>query len=184
VLRWYVYSSKPNAEFAALDRLKRQSFEAWVPVAKERAIVRGRVCYHRVPLFRGYGFVRFDIHDSGSAWEAINNTRSVQSLLPLPERPMPLDNVFVETLRAEESAGRIIFAGVPVAGDTVRVRHGRLLDQVLDCVAVNDRKGVITALWHCFGSTRPVDMPLSDVSVEEHGGAEKRGRKGAVRQHR
>ena len=82
----------------AEQNLARQSFEAFFPSVLIRY---SRVHVIKEPLFRGYGFVRFDCEVD--RWLSINSTRGVIRLLPRHhEVPDPMREGFVESMIAAD----------------------------------------------------------------------------------
>lgn len=166
-LSWYVLRTKPNAEWAADERLGRQGFERYLPLLRTVIAIRGKKAEREWPLFRGYMFVRFDMEgDPGRMWAKINNTRAVISLLPSAQNPIEIPTHEVEKLRAYQVAGafRRGSGAVFQPGQRLRALRGVLADMaltVLDC----DDDGRLRVLWDCLGAQRVVRLPLEHVTV-------------------
>jgi transcription antitermination factor NusG len=163
-LKWYCYQTKPNAELRAHERLENQGFQVHTFMSKRRVVRGGRVKNITLPLFRSYGLIRLDSGDRALAeqWAAINHTRSVQNLLPNPMAPSPISDGEIERLQVIERKDGFWW-GRPVPGKNIRVANGGLAGQVMRCLAVNDARGTISALWHCFGTQRVVNLRADDV---------------------
>ncbi len=163
-LRWFVFTSKPNSEKRAAERLERQGFDVYMPMAKRRVIRNGKAKYIHLPLFRSYGMIRLNSDESaiGRQWASINNTRSVQNLLPTPMCPCPIPDSDVEQLQDIEKKDGFVW-GRPARNENILIARGALAGHVLKCLAVNDAQGTISALWHCFGTQRVVNIRADDV---------------------
>ena len=61
--RWYVARTKPAVEHAAMDQLRSDGFEAFMPCTRTLHVRKGR---REVPLFPGYLFLRYDLEQEGS----------------------------------------------------------------------------------------------------------------------
>ena len=47
----------------------------------------------------------------------------------------------------------------------LRVYRGALTRQVIECLAVDDERGLVKALWDCFGRKVETVVPLDAVTV-------------------
>lgn len=97
-LRWYVFQTKPQAEFFAEWQLNRQKFSTHVPfetIDKKRLGVVYK--QEKRALFRTYGFVQFDI--SIDPWKKICSTYGVKRLFSADVvTPIPVPEGIVEKL--------------------------------------------------------------------------------------
>jgi transcriptional antiterminator RfaH len=161
--RWYVAQTHPNAEAAAERRLKRQRFATYLPRCTTRAWRYGKVVEHVRPCFPGYLFVRLDL-DGGEAWKAACYTRGVLRLLPVSDNPIAVKTDEVMELHQAELDGALV-SGLVAPGAKLRVYRGALARQVVQCLAVDDHRGRVLALWQCFGREVRVKLRLSEVTV-------------------
>src|SRR5947209_3924350 len=90
--RWYSMQTLPQFQKTTEFNLRRQNFEPFFP----RLLVRkSKLESYFEPLFKGYGFVRFDV--DRDQWRSVNGTRGVVSLLPKwTLLPSPMVVGFVE----------------------------------------------------------------------------------------
>lgn len=112
--RWYLLTAKPGQETWALQNLRVNDHEAWLPTWRRpvrRAIWiqrRGKrtrttqVEIESGALFPGYLFVK--VH-SVSEWPSILSTHGVRRLVGTGARPMAVQRGVVELLMAAEVAG-------------------------------------------------------------------------------
>lgn len=91
VTRWCVVQTKPREEELAVANLRRQGFEAFLPLLKERHKTEMRV----VPMFPGYVFVAI-----AKVWQPIASTRGVKRVITVTsDRPAFLPRGWVESLQ-------------------------------------------------------------------------------------
>lgn len=97
--RWYVFQTHHGREFLATDHLRRQRYETLMPFTYANRMRKGIVVRRdRIPLFRSYGFVRFDVVQD--RWKPICSTIGVKWLLSAtPERPTPVPPGVIESLQ-------------------------------------------------------------------------------------
>lgn len=166
---WYVAQTKPNAEYAARKRLRRQGFEVYLPQRVDRIVRHGRVVRMSKPLFPSYLFVKLDVKmGTGENWRAVNSTRSVQRLMPSADNPRPIGRREVNALRAAEAAGAF---GAQLddeqkafkPGSKLKVLKGSLAGQVIEALAHGGN--TVQALWDCLGRRTVITVPSSHVSL-------------------
>ena len=98
--RWYVAYTQPTAELRAAGHLKRQGFDAYLPLRRQiRRHARREETVLR-PLFPRYVFVALDLE--ADRWRSINGTIGVSNLVCHGERPAALPEGVVEGLRISE----------------------------------------------------------------------------------
>jgi len=160
--RWYVAQVYPNCEGAAERRLNRQLFATHLPRRTTRTPRRGRIVTRLNPCFPGYLFVLLDL--VGESWKSACYTRGVLRLLPVSERPLPVETAEVLELHQAELDGALV-SGIVTPGSRLRVYRGALARQVIECLAVDDERGLVKALWDCFGRKVETVVPLDAVTV-------------------
>jgi transcriptional antiterminator RfaH len=105
--RWYVARHKTAAADWALLNLRHQGFITLWPTFKQRVIRRNKAVIVKRPIFSGYLFIRFDIHDWH--WQAINYTSGIIRLLPThAEEPIPVPDEFIAALATREPSAPVI----------------------------------------------------------------------------
>jgi transcriptional antiterminator RfaH len=162
MFRWYVAQTHPNAEAAAQRRLGRQLFATHLPRRTSRVSRRGRVVERISPCFPGYLFVLLDV--AGETWKAATYTRGILRLLPISDAPIAVKTDEVLELHQAELDGALV-SGLVKPGSKLRVYRGALARQVIECLAVDDKRGLVRALWTCFGSRVEMQIPLDAVTV-------------------
>lgn len=163
--RWYVVHTHSKSEFQALSHLKRQGFLAYLPQYLKRRRHARRTDSVRRPLFPGYLFIKMDVERI--RWRAIRSTIGIRSLICNGELPAAVPEGVVEDIRAREDDGGLVPVAAPAPfdrGETVRVSHGAILDQVglFDCASDEERVFVLLSL---MGRQLRVRVPATAVSV-------------------
>ena len=160
--RWFVAQVYPNCESVVERRLNRQLFATHLPRRTTRVPRRGKIMERAGPCFPGYLFVLLDL--AGEAWKSACYTRGVLRLLPVSERPLPVQTSEVLELHQAELDGALV-SGIVTPGSRLRVYRGALARQVIECLAVDDERGLVKALWDCFGRKVETVVPLDAVTL-------------------
>jgi len=144
--------------------LKNQNFEPFFPRILFR---KGKKCWEE-PMFRGYGFVRFN--PALVVWSSINGTRGVVGLLPrLSLYPTPAPEGFVEQLKENDPMPDDRFVEVfdqyfPGVTEVVVDESHRLLGGRKGLV-VDIRSKLLLVSFTQEGRGTPVWLDKSEVSV-------------------
>jgi transcriptional antiterminator RfaH len=127
--RWYVAQTRPHSENKASAHLRRQGFDVYLPrYLKQRRHAR-RIEKVAAPLFPNYLFVAVDM--TTQRWLSIQSTIGVARLVREGDRPAPVRQHVIDTLKShEDDAGYICLQRAPrfVPGDKVRVIGGAFSD--------------------------------------------------------
>ena len=100
--RWYLIHSHPHAELKALQHLRRQGFDTYLPrYLKQRRHAR-RLEKVPAPLFPSYLFAAVDM--SRQRWLSIDSTIGVTRLVRNGNEPAVVPVSIVEALRRRENA--------------------------------------------------------------------------------
>jgi len=120
---WYAATVKPKHEHAASVCLRGKGLEVFNPIYRERRRWSDRVKEIEVPLFPGYVFCRFGVHQR----MAVLKTPSVTSIVSTGNEPAALSNKEIAAVQAIVASGRhAIPWRYPAIGHTVRVTGGCL----------------------------------------------------------
>ena len=161
--RWYVAQTHARSELNALSNLTRQGFRAYVPQYLKRRRHARRTETVKRPLFPGYLFVLIDVERM--RWRAIRSTVGVRSLICNGESPLPVPTGVVEDIRSREDQTGVIPIKEPVPfqkGETVRITHGAICDQIglFECVSDDER---VYVLLNLLGRQVRLNVPLNAV---------------------
>lgn len=170
--RWYVFQTGSNQEFFAERWLNFKHFDTYVPyhsIEKRRlGVIIG---YQRQALFRGYGFVRFDI--AVDRWRRIWEVQGVKRLLSTsPDCPIPMPEGSVESLQFAAlnlSPATDIVVAEPepminpllIEGQEVEVIDGPLAGNVGIVQSTSNTRAKI--LMDVLGSKTPVSFRLVNL---------------------
>lgn len=129
--RWYVVHCQSNGERKALFHLRRQGYEAYLPVYRKTRRHARQVQEVSRPLFPRYLFVGLDIEKE--RWLAIKSTVGVSHIVCHGASPAPVPQGLVEAVKSQEDEhGHVALADFEKfkSGDAVRLMDGPFADQV------------------------------------------------------
>lgn len=163
--RWYAVNTQPHREHNAILQLRRQRYEAWLPMQMETRRHARRFEMVKAPLFPSYLFVRLDLDNE--RWRPINGTFGVRRLVMCVDAPAPVTDGFVDALlAAADDAGLVkpLAEQELKAGDAVKVISGPFAEMVgtLLNVAQRDR---IAVLLSCFGRESRILLPRASIAA-------------------
>jgi transcription antitermination factor NusG len=120
---WHALTVKPKHERTAALALQTKGLETFVPLYRSRRRWSDRIKELELPLFAGYVFCRFTSADRAR----ILATPSVNSVVSFGNRPAPVSETEIQTVRTMVSSGLPIgpwpFLNV---GERVRIDSGPL----------------------------------------------------------
>ncbi len=165
MMRWYVAYTQPNGEWKAVAHLRRQGFEAYLPLCRAIRRHARRKEVVRRPLFPRYVFVGFDL--AADRWRAVNGTVGVSRLVCHGERPAPLPDDVVAALRAEEDTEGLVSLTSLVLfdpGARLRVLDGAFAGQTGRYVAMSEAERVVL-LFNPIGREVEATVPIHAVEA-------------------
>ncbi len=160
---WYVVHTHALKEATAAGHLRRQGFDAYVPMFKKTRRHARKTDVVRRPLFPRYIFVRMDLQSD--QWRKVRSTVGVVSLVSAGDRPMPLDDAVVAAIKAREDSDGCVRVNAPDSfqrGQPVRVSDGPFVDQYGLFDGVTDSERVIVLL-NLLGREVRVQVSLQQV---------------------
>jgi transcriptional antiterminator RfaH len=162
--RWYVIHSQPHLEARAAHHLRNQAFEVYLPCYRRRRRHARRTEIIRAPLFPRYLFVRIDIEQQ--QWRSINSTIGVHHLLCDGERPLPVSDSVIASIRErEDNDGVVVLAPCSLrCGETVRIVDGPFADYggIFDTLIDEDR---VALLLDLLGRRVRVQVPIAAIEL-------------------
>ncbi len=105
-MKWHVIHTKVREEFRALENLKAQGFEVFLPTCQVQKKSQGKIKLTIEPLFNRYLFIR--LSDVTSNWFPIRSTKGVSQLLRFGSSsdpivlPDPIINCLKQRCASEE----------------------------------------------------------------------------------
>ena len=96
--KWFIAKIKPNSYKSAIENLKRQGFETFLPQMEITQRQKYKFIVKNVYVFPGYIFVSFDPHLI--AWTKINSTYGVSKILAFNNKPSEISSDLILELKA------------------------------------------------------------------------------------
>jgi transcriptional antiterminator RfaH len=127
VCQWFAIQTHPGTEGMAASRLQTLPVETLLPLTRKRIRHATRAARIAVrPLFPGYLFGRFS---PATSLRAVKYSRGVLRVVGAADRPSPVEDAIVASIRARVGAdGCIELTERPLtAGDAVRISAGPLI---------------------------------------------------------
>jgi transcriptional antiterminator RfaH len=164
-MRWYVIQTQALAENKALFHLTRQGFEAYLPRYLKRRRHARKTDWVPAPLFPRYMFLHMDTERS--RWLSIRSTIGVSQLVCNGNRPAPVPDEIIESIRDRESEAGLIDIRREALfnkGDAVQVMDGPFNERVglFDCESDDDR---VVILLDLLGREVKVKVPIEAVAA-------------------
>lgn len=162
--RWYVVQCKGGETFRAAENLGNQDYELFHPILEVQKKRRGKLLWVSEPLFPHYLFIRLD--RLASNWRPIRSTRGVLKIVTFGDRPLPVDDALIETLRQHGSDGDGDGANVYFrAGETVEITEGPFKDlqAVFASHKGDERAVVLLSLLH---RQQRLEMPVAHLRAQ------------------
>lgn len=116
---WHVVHTRARQEFRALEQLRNQHYECYLPTLQIEKMRGRRIELCEEPLFSRYLFIR--INQATVNWTAIRSTRGVSSLVTFGGRYATLADGWIDALKnAPFAAHRTLFT----PGESVCITSG------------------------------------------------------------
>jgi len=163
--QWYVVHTQPQAESRAVDNLRRQGYEAYLPRYRKWRRHARRSEIVAAALFPRYLFVRLDI--TAERWRPILSTFGVCGLILQGGMPAPVPEGIVEGIQAHEDATQFVDLTRQAdfhRGDRVQVVAGPFADYVGLFEGASDEQRVILLL-ELLGRKLRIELPAEAVTA-------------------
>ena len=95
-MNWYLLQTKSNAHSLASKHLRRQGFDAFLPLITKTVKKNGKFLDAKVPLFPGYLFMGTSIDPV--PWKSVNGTRGISKAVTLDGVYRPVNSEIIEGL--------------------------------------------------------------------------------------
>lgn len=115
---WYLLQSKPHQEQRALENLRNQGFECFLPLYLRERLRRGKRETIEEPLFPRYLFIRLD--SVASNWNVLRSTYGVTNIVRFGEQPARVPDAVVEAIAERQGVKAPLFQ----PGDQVCITDG------------------------------------------------------------
>ena len=121
---WYAVNTKARCEAFACASLDRLGVEAFLPLLRERKVLRGECRLTTAPLFPRYLFAKFDV---SSQLRAVAYARGVKSIVTFGSGPSMVDESIIHAIRSQATNGGIEISEDRFSpGQIVRIHDGPL----------------------------------------------------------
>ena len=146
---WYVVHTKPRGEETALFHLRRQNFDAYLPLHLKKRSHARRIDWVPRPLFPNYMFVAMDTDQT--RWRSIRGTIGVNGLVCNGERPSAVPDGIVEAIRVRENENGFVELNrddLFKKGERVEIAGGPFAETsgIFECADSKDRVVVLLSL--------------------------------------
>ncbi len=123
---WYVIQTKPKKEDEAKSYLSTKGVEVFSPLMENFLLRNGRMNKELKPLFPGYIFGKFNIHQN---YSLVRWAKGVKKILGFGEYPTPISEEVVEIIRERtDTQGVVRIKYHFQANDVIRIKTGPLKD--------------------------------------------------------
>ena len=121
---WYAVNTKTRCEAIACASLDRHGVEVFLPMLRERKVLRGECRSTTSPLFPRYLFAKFDV---SSQLRAVTYARGVKSIVTFGGGPSMVDESIIQVIRSRATDGVIELSEDRFSpGQIVRIQDGPL----------------------------------------------------------
>ena len=121
---WYAVNTKTRCEAIACASLDRHGVEVFLPMLRERKVLRGECRSTTSPLFPRYLFAKFDV---SSQLRAVTYARGVKSIVTFGGGPSMVDESIIQAIRSRATDGVIELSEDRFSpGQIVRIQDGPL----------------------------------------------------------
>ncbi|OXR50236.1 transcription/translation regulatory transformer protein RfaH [Pusillimonas sp. T2] len=101
---WHLVHTKPKQEKIALDNLRRQGYECYLPSIQVEKLRHRNVVISCEPLFPRYLFIKLAQGNPAKSWSPIRSTKGVNRLVCFGTKPAQVDDQFIASLQTHEAA--------------------------------------------------------------------------------
>jgi len=121
---WYAVNTKTRCEAFACASLDRLGVEVFLPMLRERKVLRGECRPKTSPLFPRYLFAKFDV---SSQLRAVSYARGVKSIVTFGSSPSMVDESIIHAIQSQLTDGVIELSEDRFSpGQIVRIQDGPL----------------------------------------------------------
>lgn len=120
-MHWYLVHTKPRQERCALDNLRWQGYQCYLPTIPSEKLRQGLLMVVDEPLFPRYLFIRLGRGDSAKSWTPIRSTKGVSRLVSFGIEPARVGDGLIELLRMREASVQIEPERLFKPGERVRL---------------------------------------------------------------
>jgi len=153
---WYLLQSKPHQEQRALENLRNQGFECFMPLCQRERLRRGKREIIEEPLFPRYLFIHLD--SIASNWSVLRSTYGVANVVRFGEQPARVPDAVIEAIAKRQLTKEQMFQ----PGDQVCITEGPFagLEGIFQ---QNDGETRVLILMQLMTKQQKLSFPLEAV---------------------
>ena len=159
---WFLIQSKPRQGTRAEQNLINQGYHCYFPRILVDRLRNGRREAVSEALFPGYLFVH--LRPGADSWQPIRSTRGVQRLVAFDNKPTPVADEIIDSIRQQvdqrEQGPDTLFK----AGEVVRITRGPFADVQAIFESFDGQERVVVLLELMHRSQRLV-VQMADVAT-------------------
>ena len=161
-MNWYLLQIKPNSHSIALENLKRQGFDVFLPLITKTTKKNGRFLDVKVPLFPGYLFMGSSI--DSIPWKSVNATRGISKTVTLDGVYRPVSTSIIEGLQQRCNENGIIQQlGEIAPGNRGKIERGPFAEFICTVDNIKDDRRAWVLIDLLQQQTK-AEVSLDDVS--------------------
>lgn len=168
---WYVvhtYSGHEGKVAATLkqrvesQKLQEKILDILVPTQEKIKIKEGKKSKIKEKIFPGYLLIRMILDDS--TWLAVRTTPGITSFVGTTNRPTPLPEEEVSTIKRFMSLEAPKFKTAFSQGEAIKITDGPFSDFLGTISEIDEEKGKLKVLVSIFGRETPVELDFLQVA--------------------
>lgn len=168
--KWYIihtYAGHEQKVMSALAqrvgamKLNDKILEALIPNQDRIQIRSGKKFQVTEKIFPGYVLVRMVLDDN--SWLAVRTTQGVTGFVGIGDKPTPISQEEVQTIKSFMSLGAPKFQTKFSVGEAVRIVDGPFAEFLGSIEAIDEERGKVKVLVSIFGRETPVELDFLQV---------------------
>ncbi len=168
---WYVvhtYSGHESKVAATLkqrvesQKLQEKILDILVPTQEKIKIKEGKKSKIKEKIFPGYLLIRMILDDT--TWLAVRTTPGITSFVGTTNRPTPLPEEEVSTIKRFMSLEAPKFKTTFSQGEAIKITDGPFSDFLGTISEIDEEKGKLKVLVSIFGRETPVELDFLQVA--------------------
>ena len=161
-MHWYLLQAKPNGHSMACDHLRRQGFDAFLPLITKTTKKNGKFLETKAPLFPGYLFMGTSIDPV--PWKSVNGTRGISKAVTLDGVYRPVNHNIIEGLQCRCGEGGVIQSlNDVIPGDRVKIERGPFAEFICTVERLQDDQRALVLIDLLQQKTRS-EVSINNIS--------------------
>ena len=162
--KWFIAQIKPNSYNSAVQNLKRQGFETFLPKMEITKRQKNKFLVQSVYVFPGYIFVFFDPHII--TWTKVNSTYGVSKILAFNNKPSEISSDLILQLKTKYEIHSNQTQNEKLQkGDSIKFFKGPFVDLIAKVESVDENNRIWVLLEAMGGYHR---LKLQNVTKNKY----------------